>query len=119
MLWIAKGCLHIQVMPGSSHSSLQISNYPRNLAHGPRPTWLAAGVCEFETAGAICNHLTLTKYDDERLDPVLQNGTTGEFNAGNNYFTKYMAEVAALTTAGLRVDQGGGDNQRFRDRGWA
>lgn len=46
-------------------------------------------------------------------------GMVGEFNAGNNYFAKYMAEITALTAAGLRVDQGGGDNQRFRARGWA
>ena len=46
-------------------------------------------------------------------------GMTGEFNAGNNYAVKYVAECNQLTLAGLRVDQGGGLNQRFNGRGWA
>lgn len=46
-------------------------------------------------------------------------GMQGEFNAGNNYAAKYEAECDQLNTAGLRVDQGGGLNQRFHARGWA
>lgn len=45
-------------------------------------------------------------------------GVTNEFNAGNNYNAKYEAECKKLENENLEVNQGGGDNERFRRRGF-
>jgi hypothetical protein len=45
-------------------------------------------------------------------------GVTNEFNAGNNYNAKYEAECQKLEDEDLEVNQGGGNNERFRRRGF-
>lgn len=44
-------------------------------------------------------------------------GMVNEFNAGNNYYGKYLAECEELENKGLQVDQGGG-NTRLAQAGW-
>ena len=46
-------------------------------------------------------------------------GIEGQFNAGNNYFAKYEAACKDLENEDLKIDQGGGTNEKFRARGWA
>ena len=44
-------------------------------------------------------------------------GMVNEFNAGNNYYTKYLAACEELENKGIQVDQGE-SNTRLRRGGW-